>query len=197
MKTVLVNLGFRAHSGWAAMVAVSGSLDAPQVLARRRIVLADPHQPGAKQPYHAAAELPFPEAEALIKEAIEYSRSIALAAIRKAVEELRAQDHEVAECGILVASGRVLPALQGILASHALIHTAEGRLFREVLAWAAQECRLRVSCVPEKDLDIALMTHVLSLGRRLGPPWSMDQKYATAAALMAGSGLFRRPLLVG
>ena len=32
-------LGFRAHSGWAAMVAVAGSpIDAPQILERRRIV---------------------------------------------------------------------------------------------------------------------------------------------------------------
>ena len=46
-------LGFRAHSGGAALVAVAGTIDAPQILERRRIVIAD-----CKQPYHAAAPRP-------------------------------------------------------------------------------------------------------------------------------------------
>jgi hypothetical protein len=89
-------LGFRAHSGWAAMVAVSGTFDAPRVLTRRRIVIADPQMPGAKQPYHTAAELPFAEAEALLRMAMESSRALALRAIGGAVKELRAQGHDVA-----------------------------------------------------------------------------------------------------
>ena len=44
-------LGFRAHSGWAALVAVAGTIDALRVLERRRIVIADPEMPGSKQPY--------------------------------------------------------------------------------------------------------------------------------------------------
>src|SRR5712692_8847232 len=59
-------LGLRAHSGWAALVVVAGSLrstavlsvpsvpSAPCVINRRRIELAAPGIP--KQPYHAAAE---------------------------------------------------------------------------------------------------------------------------------------------
>ena len=98
-------LGFRTHSGWAAMVAVAGTLDAPQVLTRRRITTADPEVPGSKQPYHSAAELPLREADELVLNAIESSRALALDAISAAVHALRSRGHEVAGCGLLSGSG--------------------------------------------------------------------------------------------
>src|SRR5262245_31200754 len=52
-------LGFRSHSGWAVLIAVSGTLDSPRILERRRIVIADVELSGSRQPYHAAAELPY------------------------------------------------------------------------------------------------------------------------------------------
>jgi hypothetical protein len=178
-------LGFRAHSGWAAMVAASATLNAPRVLDRRRIVIAGPEMPGARQPYHAAAELPFPEAEVLVRSAMESSRALAAEAIAAAVKSLRAEGHEVAICAVLVRSGRPLPALDRILAAHPLIHTAEGEMFRDVLAWAAGRCGLPVKRVPEKELDAASLERIDSLGKLIGPPWTQDQKYATLAALVA------------
>ena len=150
MRTVL---GFRAHSGWAAMVVVAGTIDAPRVLERRRITIADPELPGSKQPYHAAAELPFEKAEALVRKAIESSRALALEAMSSVVKTLRSQGHEIAGCSVLLGSGKTLPRLDGILASHTRIHTAEGEMFRDVLAWAAGECHLPVTGVREKELD--------------------------------------------
>src|SRR5258708_3996478 len=47
-------LGFRAHSGWAVGVVVTGSRSNLEVLERRRIEIADAAIPGSKQPYHAA-----------------------------------------------------------------------------------------------------------------------------------------------
>jgi hypothetical protein len=178
-------LGFRAHSGWAAMVAVAGTIDAPRVLERRRIVIADPEIPGSKQPYHAAAELPFPKAESVVRKAIESSRALALEAMSATVRSLQLQGHEVGGCGVLLGSGKALPGLEGILASHALIHTAEGEMFRDVLVWAAQECRLPVTGVREKGLDGTSLKRISSFGKLIGPPWTQDQKYATVAALMA------------
>jgi hypothetical protein len=178
-------LGFRAHSGWAAMVAVAGMIDAPRVLERRRIVIADPDMPGSRQPYHAASGLPFAQAEALVRMAIESSRAMALEAISDLVKALQSQGHEVAGCGILLGSGKALPALEGILASHALIHTAEGEMFRNVLVWAAQDHRLPVTGVREKGIDATALKRIESLGKLIGPPWTQDQKYATVAALMA------------
>src|SRR5260370_31032827 len=146
-------LGFRAHSGWAAMVAVAGTIDARRVLERRRIAIADAELPGSKQPYHAAAELPFPKAEALVRKAIESSRGLAMEAMEAVVKGLRAQGHEVAGCGIVLGSGKALPALEGILASHPLIHTAEGEVVRDVLVWAAREHGLARQGRPGQDQD--------------------------------------------
>jgi hypothetical protein len=185
-------LGFRAHSGWAAMVAVAGTVEAPRVLERRRMVIADPEIPGSSQPYHAAAGLPFPEAESAVRQAIESSRGLALEAMTAAVKALRAQGHEVDGCGVLLGSGKALPGLDRILAAHPLIHTAEGEMFRNVLVWAAQQCHLPVTTVREKELDAASLGRIGSLGRLIGPPWTQDQKYATVAALMALAGGRRR-----
>jgi hypothetical protein len=175
-------LGFRAHSGWAAMVAAAGTLEEPRVLDRRRIVIADPEM---KQPYHAAAELPLAEAEAIVANAIASSRQLAIDAIAAAVDALQRKGHEVAACGILTGSGRALPNLEGILASHALIHTAEGELFRDVLIQAARECGLAVATLREKTVPVDALKTIATLGKLIGPPWTQDQKYATIAALSA------------
>lgn len=166
------------------MVAVAGTIDAPRVLERRRMVIADPEMRGSKQPYHAAAGLPLPQAEALVRSAVESSRALALEAISAAVKELRSRGHEVAGCGVLLGSGKGLPELEKILASHALIHTAEGAMFRDVLAWAAKECCLPVTGVREKGLDAVSLSRIGSLGKLIGPPWTQDQKYAAVAALI-------------
>jgi hypothetical protein len=181
-------LGFRAHSGWAAMVSVAGTIDAPRVLERRRIVIADPEMPGSKQPYHAAAELPLAEAEPFVRTAIESSRALAVEAISATVKSLRERGHEVTGCSVLLGSGKELPGLEGILASHALIHTAEGVMFRDVLVWAAKECHLTVNGVREKELEAASLKRLDSLGKLIGPPWTQDQKYATVAAFTALAG---------
>ena len=189
-------LGFRAHSGWAAMVTVAGTIDAPRVLNRRRIVIADPEMPGSKQPYHAAAELPFSKAESLVRRAIESSRGLAFEAISSAVSALRAQGHEVGACGILLGSGKPLPSLERILASHAMIHTAEGEMFRDVLVRASTDCGISVSKIKERELlaqasassslpEAKLQQHLAAFGKQLGPPWRQDEKFATLAAWIA------------
>lgn len=177
-------LGFRAHSGWAALVAAAGTIDAPHVLARRRIVIADPELRGSKQPYHAASDLPLSLAGELVRNAVESSRALALEAISACVRELRSRGHEVAGCAVLLRSGKPLPELERILSSHAAIHTAEGVMFRDVLVWAAKSYGLPVSGVREKSLDAASLERIGSLGKAIGPPWTQDQKYATVAALI-------------
>jgi len=167
------------------MVAVGGNIDTPRVLDRRRLVIADVEMPGSKQPYHAAAGLPFSEAEALVSRAFESSRALALEGVQAAVKSLQSHGHEVAAYAVLLGSGKPLPELGRILASHALIHTAEGEMFRDVLAWAAEEFGLPVNGVREKELDAASLKRVDSLGKLLGPPWTQDQKHATVAALIA------------
>jgi hypothetical protein len=101
--------------------------------------------------------------------------------------------------GVLDSSGRKGASLPLILASHALIHTADGEHFRNALAAAAEVLGLRVSRVPARDVEALaqatlglppdLLQHaVADMGRPLGAPWGADQKKAA----LLGWTLLRR-----
>ena len=73
--------------------------------------------------------------------------------------------------------------MERILASHALLHAAEGALFERALVAAAAEIGIpaRVS-----DPDMLEVGDALdALRKTLGPPWQKDHKLAAAAALAA------------
>jgi hypothetical protein len=166
-----VALGFRTHSGWAAAVAVSGTVGQPVVLERRRIAIAR----GPRQPYHAAEPLAFAPAEALIRKC----RAEALELAAAAVGELR-REFGASCAGVLVGRPRPLPPLADILKSHAAIHTAEGVFYREVMVEACERCGLHVIRVVEKE--VAPSAPSLP---KLGPPWTADEKLATLAAAIS------------
>jgi hypothetical protein len=189
-------IGFRAHSGWAVMVAVAGTLRSPSILDRRWIRLADPLVPGSRQPYHAAETLGFQQAEQLLNRCTDSSRLLARQGISAALTDLEKQDYEVRGCGILFASGRALPALPAILASHALIHTAEGELFRDVLLEAAEHYQLPVTRVKEREVlaqasakfhlpTERLQQRLNEIKRSVGAPWRQDEKWAALVGWMA------------
>ena len=81
-------LGFRVHSGWAAVVAVRGPVSSPAVVDRRRIELADPAIIGSLQPFHAAAELDPVAAEELIKQRADSTNALALQSLRQLIDDL-------------------------------------------------------------------------------------------------------------
>ena len=189
-------LGLRAHSGWAAAIALAGPASAPRVLARQRLEFADPKLAYSKQPYHAAAERSLPEAEKLIAQCMQSSTELAFLGMRGIVDELKAAGAQVSTCGLLLGSGKPLPELAGILRSHALIHTTEGDMFRRVLAQAAERLGLRVIGVKEKQIwpeaatrlnqsAAAIAAHLEAVGKSLGPPWREDERLATLAAWIA------------
>jgi hypothetical protein len=70
------SLGLRAHSGWAALVALSGSSESVGVVARRRIETADSSIRGSKQPFHAAEPLKLQDAESFIMNCTEMTRRL-------------------------------------------------------------------------------------------------------------------------
>jgi len=164
-------------------------------LERRRITVTIPGTPGANQPYHFAEKLQFAEAEKFLGNCFAASRRLALAAVREVVEELRGRQYRVVGSAVLLASGRPLPPLAKILASHALIHAAEGEFFREVFSKACADLELSVTGVRERDLDERVKTalgkaaarlrqQISAMGRSIGPPWTTDQKTAALAALV-------------
>lgn len=186
-------LGFRSHSGWATLVAVAGPVAEPAVVVRRRVELS---RRTPRQPFHAAEGRPFAAAEDLIRRSTDEAFNLAERALRDAVAELRAQGHEPVASGLLLAAGRPLPGLREVLASHALIHAAEGELFRDVLRRASRECGLRVAEVRERELDeraerslrcsaAELRGRLAAWGKALGPPWRQDEKRAALVAWLA------------
>ena len=196
MKPVPAALGFRAHSGWTAAVAVGGSPARPVVLDRRRIETCDASIHGSRQPFHAAEPLSFEKAEALIRQCRESSTLLAARAVTAMVAQLTQNGHAVVGAGILFASGRPLPLLAAILRSHALIHTAEGEFFREVLVQASEHGSLPVTKIKEREIwergatvlrrpPADLQQLIDGLGKSLGPPWRQDEKLASMAAWIA------------
>ena len=188
-------IGVRMHSGWGALVAVSNNAGAVEVIERRRIAVTASGAAGANQPYHFAERLELPEAEKFLGSWFEASKCLALAAVQEVVGELRSSQYRLVGSAILLASGRPLPPLAKILASHALIHAAEGEFFREVFTKAGEGLDISVTGFRERDLDECIRTtfgrgatsiqqQISTLGRSLGPPWTKDQKSSALAALV-------------
>jgi hypothetical protein len=192
-------LGFRAHSGWAAAVALGGSPRSPEVLDRRRITLVEPPSPGGVQPYHVARTMDLPKAEEFIQTVILAVERTALLTVRDFAGAINGMGHQITCCGIVLASGRRLPSLEATLRSHAMVHTAEGELYRAAIAKAAKNLNWRCVRVPERDLyklaakqlripEPNLKLRITEMGRGLGSPWSADEKCATLVAWLALAG---------
>src|SRR5437667_3650490 len=190
-----VAIGLRMHSGWGVLVAISGDADSAEIMDRRRIVVTDPKVPGANQPYHYAENVGLPEAENYLANCAAVSERLAVAALSEVVRELARREGRIVGAAILLASGRPLPTLSKILASHALIHAAEGEFFREAFSKACEDLNLAVTGFRERELDQCVLTtfgkaaaqtqrQISTLGRFLGPPWTKDQKTAALAALL-------------
>jgi hypothetical protein len=189
-------LGFRAHSGWTALVALSVNKGAPCVLARERLHLVENFTYKFRQPYHTGERLPLDEARIFIALVEKQAKSLAYRAIRRLQKSLLEQGYRLTCCGLVLASGRPLPGLPQILASHALIHTADGELFRRALLHASARCRLAGRAVKERELlnessqALRLRPNVLTgriaeRGRPLGAPWTQDEKLASLVAWLA------------
>jgi hypothetical protein len=173
--------GFKAHSGWAALVVIGISKGELSVVERTRIELIDPGETWAKQPYHAAEELPPAEARRLVQRGIDAAHRIAEREMRAFVR--RSAGHDIAGCAVLVGSPMPDWTIEQILSVHIRMHKAEGVLFPAALIAAAKACDLNVVAIPEKEL--ALDDAVVALGKSVGPPWGKDQKSAAMAALIA------------
>lgn len=201
-------LGFRVHSGWAAVVAVCVDKGAPVVLARQRVHLVETFTYEFRQPYHTAKKMPLGQAREFVARMQAEARRLAYRAIRELASRTEEQGVKLTRCGLLLASGRPLPGLDKILASHALIHTADGELFREALLHASARCGLRDFRIKEKELlergvevlrlkSAALMGRVTELSQAFGAPWSQDEKFAMLAAWFALASKSSSALRVG
>jgi hypothetical protein len=192
-----IAIGFRVHSGWAAMVAVAGWPSNPVIVDRRRIEIAEGSDRGPVQPFHTAQEMGAERGAVFLDECRAASVALASASLETAIKQTGGDRVQV--CAILTGSGRRSPNLEATLASHAAIHSAEGEFFREVVARAAEHCGLRVDRTKEKELfseaerkfgmsSPKLRETINEIGKIVGPPWREDQKFAALAAWLAMEG---------
>jgi len=196
-------VGFRVHSGWAAAVAVSLEKGEPVVLARQRVHLVETFTYEFRQPYHTAEKMLIGQAREFIARMQGEARRLAYRAIRELASRTQEQKVKLTRCELLLASSRALPALEKIVASHALIHTADGELFREALLHAGARCGLVDFRIREKELldraenvlrlkSAALLRRVTELGRPFGSPWSQDEKFGALAGWIALASASRK-----
>lgn len=191
-------LGVRSHSGWAAYVLLAGNPRAPDIVARGRMQLCDPSIQGSKQPFHEAEPMAFPLAEKFIARCTASTAKLA----DKALSEIAGQAR-VTACCVLTASGRPLPDLKGILASHSTIHAAEGEFYRDAVAHACERVEIPVRRVRERDMEAethnlpippaVAKARLVEFGKQLGAPWTADEKLSALGAwLMLASLPSRR-----
>jgi hypothetical protein len=189
-----VALGFKPHTGWAIAVLVSGDAHAPHVLVRERIDLVPQHL--ERFAYHQAQEAGL-TVDAAARSIAEIEDGVDIATT-EAVKELAAT---AAAHGTLVAAGVIghpqeVPPLAKVLASHTLLHTAEGELYRSAIEEAAADLGIvTVPVAPKQTVaevaaalgvgTTALDDRLTALRKELGAPWQKDHREATAAALLA------------
>jgi hypothetical protein len=195
-------LGFRVHSGWTSLVAISIDDGSPFVLMRLRPHLVETFTLEFRQPYHTAKNRPHDEACDFILRVQAEARRLAYQTIHAVQAKLQSRGYILKNCGLLLSAGKPLPNLTQILASHALIHTADGQLFREAVLSASQDCGLatftdreyilaETACQTLHLRPNGLTCRLTDLGSGLGPPWSQDEKLSALVAWLSLLGCRR------
>jgi hypothetical protein len=189
-------IGCRAHTGWAALVVVAGGVARPEVVLRGRAELGDPSGGIASDVYHTARALKPAAAAALVQTAEGIAAEQAAAAIEHTFREATDEGAIVRSCAVVVGTFAGGARLESILASHALVHAAEGRLYQGAMIQGAEACGLDTIAIPERSiweegeaaLSISgneLRNCIDQVRREVGPPWARDQKLAALAAWIA------------
>jgi hypothetical protein len=192
-------VGVADHSGWANLVTVGAGPDGvPVVVDRRRCEIIGPDD--VRQPYHAAVDLDTTAAEALVAAVADAAAAGTRAALAALADDLAQRaddgaDATIAALALRAGSDRALPStLAGILARHTAMHMAEGDLYREAWAAAAEERGVPVAVHPRGEAEALaaaavgttvdrLRALLAALGEPLGPPWRAEHKEAAAGAL--------------
>ena len=151
---------------------------------------------GPEQPYHIAKKLKPEEVEAYLARSAKTVSKLAHSALEEVAAALLERSFRITGCGIVLASGRLLPALEKILASHPMIHTAEGEFFRNAVREACREMGIAVMGIRERNLfNLAaeklgfpaerIKRKMEELRRTAGSPWTANQKNAAVAGFLA------------
>lgn len=169
-------LGLCSRTGTAVAVVLDGTT----LVGRWTLDLTEDRVPA--QVFHVAHGRP--DSQDFIDRAVATVAGVADVRIR----ELVAGIGGLVGAGVVIGDHATPDSVPKILASHALMHAAEGQLYGDALVDAAQAAGLRVVCLPRTEaqagLDRAAAT-VAALGRAAGTPWRKEHKLAAVAALAA------------
>jgi hypothetical protein len=189
-KSNIVSIGLRAKTARAIAVVLGGTTDAPLVLAKLEIALADPKIPATAQPYHEVMELPWEESQKSVRTSARAIEAIAQKALARLIKELQGKGMKVSGAGIVGAKDRDLARIGNY---HIRAHAAEGVLFRRVLDLAADANGLKRRTFSDRELDEIAATELGAeaegvkrklndLRNTVAPPWRADEKQAATAA---------------
>jgi hypothetical protein len=178
------------------VVVVAGGFARPDVLLRRRVELGDPKGRVRSNVYHAARTLDSAAAADLVETVERIAAEQAAAALEQTLHEAGEEGAVVRSCAVVVGAHAGQPRLETILASHALVHAAEGRLYQDALLQSGESHGLDTIAIPKRSIweegEAALgvargeLRHWIDqLRRKIGPPWAEDQKLAALAAWIA------------
>ena len=193
----LVSIGLRAKTARAITVVLGGPSEAPVVLKKFEMSLADPKIVTTAQPYHEVMDLPWAESQWAVQKSARAIEAIARKALADLIKELQSAGMKVSGVGIVGARDKDLARIGNF---HIRAHAAEGVLFRRVLDLAADANGVKRRTFPDREFDelaaaelgpeSAAVKRILSnLGRSLPAPWRTDEKQAATAAWLV---LYRR-----
>ena len=187
-EVTAIGLGWRVHSWWAVVVAVSGpphrrssstASGSRCSMTRRCASLITPR-----------SHFPPSEVPALIDSVEKAAAAATVATIRGFISSLG----PVAAVGVVGRNRRPPTELPRILASHARMHASERDLYEQAVIQGTARAGLPVTTIPATGtlfnhashvLGVAIEPSLAALGKSIGPPWQKDHKEATAAALVA------------
>ena len=195
MANTTAAIGFKARTGRAIAVALTGPSSAPQLVSRSELILHDPRTPATFQPYHEVMELAWDESQKSVKPFVRAIEKIATKGLAQLLHELRAQGLTIVGVGVVGSADRDLNKIGNY---HIRAHAAEGILFRRVLEFAAEANSINYRSFAEKTFltqataerrvsPSQLSKHLKLIGQSAGPPWRAEQRTAAVAAwLMLG-----------
>jgi hypothetical protein len=160
------------------------------VVDSRRVDIADPEIPDAKQPYHAGFGTARDAGDELTR-LVASVQSYGCKSIGSLLKEFQG-DHSLRGAGVVVGS-LIDPTTIGN--DHIRIHAMEGRLFREVVIEAAEKQGLKCAVCRERDLyadaakklektEAAIRKILGEIGRGVDGGWRAEQKAAALSAWM-------------
>ena len=192
-------IGFLVKTGRAIAVVLAGPVAAPSLVERREIALYSRERPETMQPHHRVMQLPWPQALAKVRPAVDAIEELAVAGLRGVVHDVAAAGAKVRAVGVVGSHGND-PAR--IANPHIRAHAAEGQLFRRAIEHAALSCDLPfISFAPkdvstrvakllmQRDAELQARAAALGAGTR---PWRAEERAAALAAwaaLASASGI--------